>query len=166
MFLCFLPIALLRPTPDFNLKGVGWILGPHWVHIGTLRISIWGSAGNLFGKVCAVESMLDFSWILGAGWESQAEQPRSIGYIYSMIHISVYIRRCTHALYLMWVVSGQSWIGLHPWAAGVGTLVKWALFHAKLCTDYLFTKVHIGIYTQLRIWTISIYEYIYIYIRI
>lgn len=73
ILLSFSADAFPIPAPDLNFGD----FGRSWVHVGSLWISISKSASNFVSNVCAVEFILDFRWVLGAGWGSQGDQSQT-----------------------------------------------------------------------------------------
>ena len=65
--LCFFENALRRPAQDLNFAGFGWILGPFWHPLDLYLKVCW----QVFRLFCAIGFLLEFCWILGAGWGAQ-----------------------------------------------------------------------------------------------
>ena len=71
------------PLQDRLWTSISEVWDGFGVHVGTLWTVSWGSGGNSFGNVCAVEFLLDFYWSLSVGrgcqggnWLKTANLPR------------------------------------------------------------------------------------------
>lgn len=62
------------PFQDRLRTSILEVMAGFGVHDGTIRTSMWGPAGNLFGNVCGIEFLLDLWWMLGGGPRRGATQ--------------------------------------------------------------------------------------------